>query len=106
MSVHRLRSCRSLLFLPASNPRAIAKARLLPCDLVILDCEDAVPERDKALARMAAAEAVADGFGERLQAIRVNPVGTSWHEADIAAVRASAAHFVVLPKAEDAMRVA
>jgi citrate lyase subunit beta/citryl-CoA lyase len=106
MTVDRLRSCRSLLFLPASNPRAVAKARLLPCDLVILDCEDAVPEGDKALARMAAMEAVAEGFGERLQAIRINPVGTPWHEADIAAVRTSAAHFVVLPKAEDATSVA
>jgi len=39
----QLRHARSLLFLPASNPRAVAKARTLACDMVILDLEDAVP---------------------------------------------------------------
>ena len=43
-----LRHARSLLFLPASNPRAIAKARTLPCDMVILDLEDAVADDRKA----------------------------------------------------------
>ena len=42
---------RSLLFLPASNPRAIAKAREAGADLVILDLEDAVKPEDKASAR-------------------------------------------------------
>ena len=32
----------AVLFLPASNPRAIAKARECDADLVILDLEDAV----------------------------------------------------------------
>ena len=45
-----LRHARSLLFLPASNPRAIAKARTLPCDMVILDLEDAVADDDAARA--------------------------------------------------------
>ena len=45
---------RSLLFLPASNPRAIAKAREVGADLVILDLEDAVKSEDKATARDAA----------------------------------------------------
>ena len=30
---------RSALFMPASNPRAIAKARTLACDAVILDLD-------------------------------------------------------------------
>jgi len=33
---------RSLLFLPASNPRAIPKAREAGADMVVLDLEDAV----------------------------------------------------------------
>ena len=45
----QLRHARSLLFLPASNPRAVAKARTLACDMVILDLEDAVPDADKAI---------------------------------------------------------
>ena len=39
--------CRSLLFLSASNPRAIEKARTLGADMVILDLEDAVKPADK-----------------------------------------------------------
>ena len=46
-----LRTCRSLLFLPASNPRAIEKARELPADLIVLDLEDAVRGEEKAEAR-------------------------------------------------------
>ncbi len=42
MDTTDLRTCRSLLFLPASNPRAIEKARALPADLIILDLEDSV----------------------------------------------------------------
>ncbi len=33
---------RSALYMPASNPRAVEKARGLDCDVVILDLEDAV----------------------------------------------------------------
>ena len=44
---------RSLLFLPASNPRAIARARSSDADLVILDLEDAVKPAEKADARRA-----------------------------------------------------
>ena len=51
---------RALLFLPASNPRAIAKARESDADLVILDLEDAVKPEDKDSARQAAVEAVAE----------------------------------------------
>ena len=71
-----LRLCRSLLFLPASNPRAIEKARTLAADMVVLDLEDAVPDGDKAGARAAAVEATRQGFGGRPTAIRVNPFGS------------------------------
>ena len=40
---------RSVLFLPASNPRAIAKARESDADLVVLDLEDAVKPADNRL---------------------------------------------------------
>ena len=53
-SIMLLRHARSLLFLPASNARAITKARSLPCDMVILDLEDAVPDEAKADARAGA----------------------------------------------------
>jgi hypothetical protein len=48
-----LRHTHSLLFLPASNACAIANARTLPYELVILDLEDAVPDDRKEEARSA-----------------------------------------------------
>lgn len=97
---------RTALFLPASNPRAIEKARGLAADLVILDLEDAVKDADKAQARLAAVAAVAEGFGPRLAAIRLNGIGSGEHPDDVAAVASSAADFAVLPKAEEAGEVA
>lgn len=89
---------RSLLFLPASNPRAIEKARTLPADLVILDLEDAVRPEDKAAARDAAVEAVASDWPMPV-AIRVNGVGSEWHSLDVDAVAGSKADLVVVPRA-------
>ena len=37
-----VRPRRSALYLPGSNARALEKARTLPCDVLILDLEDAV----------------------------------------------------------------
>jgi (3S)-malyl-CoA thioesterase len=93
---------RTALFLPASNPRAIAKARALPADLVILDLEDAVRDEVKAEARAAAVQAAAEGFGHRLCAIRVNGIDSGEHADDLDAVAASTCDFVVVPKVETA----
>jgi citrate lyase beta subunit len=89
---------RSVLFLPASNPRAIAKAREAGSDLVVLDLEDAVKTEDKTQARKAALEAVASEWPMPV-AIRVNGVGTKWHSLDVDAVARSKANFVVVPRA-------
>ena len=97
---------RSALYLPASNARAIEKARGLSADMIILDLEDAVKPELKVEARAAAVAAVAQGFGGRMAAIRVNMAGTQWHADDVAAVAASNADFAVLPKVEEAGAVA
>jgi len=91
---------RSLLFLPASNARAVEKARGLPCDMVILDLEDAVAEERKAEARAALAAAFSSGFGERIGAVRVNASDSPHHGADVAALAGIAVDFVALPKVE------
>lgn len=101
----QLHHARSLLFLPASNPRALEKARTLGCDMVILDLEDAVPDDRKVEARGAAVAAAAQGFDERLVAIRINVEHTPWHGAEMIAVKGSAADYVVLPKVESARQV-
>ncbi len=87
--------CRSLLFLPASNPRAVEKARGLGADMVVLDLEDAVKPGDKDEARSAAVEAAARGF-PGLCAIRINSLDP-WHRADVEAAAASRADYVIVP---------
>jgi len=89
---------RSVLFLPASNPRAIAKARDAGADLVVLDLEDAVKPADKSSARDAAVAAVASEWRVPV-AIRVNGVGTQWHSLDLDAVARSKADLAVVPRA-------
>ncbi|HVJ02342.1 MAG TPA: CoA ester lyase [Sphingomonas sp.] len=97
---------RTALFLPASNPRAIAKARTLGADMVILDLEDAVRDDAKAEARAAAVAAAGEGFGHRLCAIRINGIESPEHAADLDAVATSTCDFVVLPKVETAQDAA
>ena len=89
---------RSALFLPASNPRAIAKARDSGADLVILDLEDAVKPADKDAARWAAVRALAEPWAMPV-AIRINGAGTEWHSLDVDAVGSSKANLIVVPRA-------
>ena len=98
---------RSALYLPASNQRAIEKARTLPCDVVILDLEDAVAPDQKEAARAAAVEAVAaGGFGARELVVRVNAVDTDCGADDLAALRDTLPDAVLLPKVSDAATLA
>ncbi|MBV1918725.1 MAG: CoA ester lyase [Sphingomonadaceae bacterium] len=90
---------RSALYLPASNPKAIAKARTLPADIVILDLEDAVAPEAKDDARKAAVAALESGsFGNREVVIRANGLDTEWGARDLAAIAASRADAVLVPK--------
>ena len=99
MTEPAVRPRRSALYLPASNPRAIEKARTLACDVVILDLEDAVAPEAKVEARALAVEAVrAGGFGAREVVIRVNGRDTPWGAADLGAAAAAGADAVLVPK--------
>lgn len=89
---------RSLLFLPASNARAIAKARTLAADVVVLDLEDAVAPDAKDEARAAAVEAVLTGGFACQVAVRVNALGTRWGEADLEALADLPLEYIVAPK--------
>jgi citrate lyase subunit beta/citryl-CoA lyase len=93
---------RSLLFLPASRPRAVEKAKGLACDLAVLDLEDAVAPEMKEAARAAAVDAIrAGGFRGRL-GVRVNGLTTPWGEADMEALAGLPLDWIVAPKVEDA----
>lgn len=94
-----IRPRRSALYLPASNLRAIAKARTLDADIIILDLEDAVAPEMKCAARAAAVEAAREGgFGNRELVIRVNGLDTEWGRDDLAAVADAGADAVLVPK--------
>lgn len=102
-----LTTLRSVLYLPANRASAIAKARTLSCDAVILDLEDAVQPDAKADARAAAvAAALEGGWGGRLLFLRVNGIGTSWHANDMAAAHVDGFAGVVVPKVDTAAQAA
>ena len=91
---------RALLFLPASNARAIAKARSSDADLVILDLEDAVKPEDKDSARAAAVAAAAEAWPMPV-AIRINGGLSDFYSADLAAVAISRADLLIVPRVSD-----
>jgi citrate lyase subunit beta / citryl-CoA lyase len=94
-----LRPRRSALYMPASNAKAVEKARSLPCDVVILDLEDAVAPEAKPEAREAAAAAVrAGGWGHREVVIRVNGLDTEWGEQDLVVAAGAAPDAILVPK--------
>ena len=98
---------RSALFLPASNGRAIEKARGLPADVVILDLEDAVAPEAKDAARTQAIEAVrAGGFRARELVVRVNGIDGPCGMEDLAALRHCPPAAILLPKVSSPTEVA
>ncbi|HMM94125.1 CoA ester lyase [Phycicoccus sp.] len=104
MSEYRPR--RSVLYMPSSNERALEKAKTLPVDGLILDLEDAVGPDDKLTARENACAAAASGaYGHREVSIRVNALGTQWHDADLEAACAAGPDGIVVPKVGSAEEV-
>jgi citrate lyase subunit beta/citryl-CoA lyase len=98
---------RSVLYMPSSNERALEKAKTIACDGLILDLEDAVAPDAKPAAREAAAAAAASGeYGRRTVTIRVNGIGTEWHEDDIVAASQAGPAAIVVPKVDSADEVA
>ena len=98
---------RSVLYLPANRESAIARARTLPADCIILDLEDAVQLNAKPEARAAAtAAARAGGWGDRQLLLRVNALATPWSDDDFAALRNGGFAGVVVPKVDSAQEAA
>ncbi len=90
---------RSALYMPASNLRAIAKARSLPCDIVILDLEDSVAPDLKLTAREQARAAVEEGgFGERAIVVRINGLDTIWGGDDLEVISKCRPDAILVPK--------
>ena len=96
---------RSFLFVPGDQEAKISKAASLGADSLILDLEDAVAIDQKVAARQHVHQALVHLTGVDVF-VRVNAVGTPWHEDDIRSAVCAGLRGVVLPKAESATVVA
>src|SRR5881296_40484 len=93
---------RSQLYVPANNPRMIAKAAGLEADSILFDLEDAVPPDEKEAARRSlGAELRKADWGHRELGVRINAPGTPDGERDLAVLAAEPlVSMLVVPKAE------
>ncbi|MFC3999079.1 HpcH/HpaI aldolase/citrate lyase family protein [Nocardiopsis sediminis] len=93
---------RSLLFVPGNRPDRVPKALESGADAVIIDLEDAVPERGKEAARRdtvaAIAATAAAGPGGPALFVRVNALEDWAGAEDVRAVAAPGLAGVVVPK--------
>ncbi|SFU09741.1 CoA ester lyase [Mesorhizobium sp. YR577] len=97
----RLYLRRSVLYVPASNDKALAKLASLACDAVIIDLEDAVAPAEKIAAR----EKLGIIFknrpaGIREMIIRINAVSSEWGQDDLLAAAACEPDGILLPKVD------
>ncbi len=99
MSASPLRLRRSVLYVPASNARAMAKAWTLGADAIVFDLEDAVAPTAKADARAALATHLAEHRLPGTEAvIRVNALNTADIEPDLEAVARCQPDAMLVPK--------
>ncbi|TCD15952.1 HpcH/HpaI aldolase/citrate lyase family protein [Oricola cellulosilytica] len=101
MSVRPLRLRRSVLFVPGSNAKAMAKVRSLACDALIFDLEDAVAPDAKDAAR----EALRAYFHENPairseRIIRINSLSTRDGPEDLLTARACMPDAILIPKVD------
>lgn len=89
------REARSILFVPGDRPERFDRAMQAGPDLVVVDLEDAVAPDRKAFARAAVRDFLDSG---KRVAVRINGIGTAWHDDDLAAV-AGSTPAIMLPKA-------
>src|SRR4051812_38430101 len=95
------RTRRSVLYVPASNERALAKIASLACDAVILDLEDAVAPSEKVAARekLAAFMKTRVAGGPEI-VIRINPLAGEWGADDLQLAGSLEPDAILLPKVD------
>ncbi|CDX26055.1 (3S)-malyl-CoA thioesterase [Mesorhizobium sp. ORS 3324] len=99
MAQEPYRPRRSVLYMPASNERALAKIASLACDAVIIDLEDGVAPADKVSARDRLAGILGTRAERRCEMIvRVNPLASEWGVDDLLAVAKAGPDGILLPK--------
>ena len=109
MHVRPLRSRRSTLAVPGSNPRMLEKAKGLNADAIFMDIEDAVAPAAKPDARKNIVAALNEGgYDSKTRVVRVNDWTTQWTYRDVVEVVERAGpnlDCIMLPKVQDAQQV-
>ncbi|MEU7747668.1 CoA ester lyase [Nonomuraea sp. NPDC049158] len=104
-----MRSRRSVLAVPGSNPRFLEKAQTLPVDEVFLDLEDSVAPLVKDEARKNVVTALREGdWTGKTRVVRVNDLSTQWTYRDVIEVVEGAGDrldCLILPKVQDSTEV-
>ncbi|MEU7859022.1 CoA ester lyase [Nonomuraea sp. NPDC049141] len=104
-----MRSRRSVLAVPGSNPRFLEKAQTLAVDEVFLDLEDSVAPLAKDEARKNVVTALREGdWTGKTRVVRVNDLSTQWTYRDVIEVVEGAGDkldCLILPKVQDSTEV-
>jgi citrate lyase subunit beta/citryl-CoA lyase len=91
---------RSWLFVPADSNKKMMKALASDADAVIFDLEDSVAPGQKPMARELLGLLPERRDGEPQRWLRVNPLGTDDHQADLDLIEDMVLDGIVLPKAQ------
>ena len=93
---------RSLLYVPGSSDKMLAKAESVAADAVIIDLEDSVSpdEKDAARQRVAAFIEAKKITGKEL-IVRINGMDNLWGYLDLLAIAPLMPNAIVLPKADE-----
>ena len=83
----------------------LEKAQVLPCDVVVLDLEDAVAPEMKDAARTQVCAAIGN-YGGRETVVRINPLSSPEGKADLEAAQEARPDAILLPKVEGAADIA
>lgn len=98
MTDRSFRPRRSVLYVPASNEKALAKVAGLSCDAVVIDLEDAVLPEDKAAARTRLDAFFAERPAGREIVVRVNALSSDFGRDDLLAACRWEPEAILLPK--------
>ncbi|MER9619649.1 CoA ester lyase [Mesorhizobium sp. M0207] len=101
MTTESYRPRRSVLYVPASNDKALAKIQSLACDTVVIDLEDAVAPADKPSAREKLVAIFAGHSNRRCEmVVRINALSSEWGGADLLAAAKCSPDAILLPKVD------
>lgn len=100
------RPLNSILYMPASNERALAKAETLAVDGLILDLEDATADGQKKYSRnLLKTKLATKPYGKKFVLIRINGTCSDWYNDDLRMAVKAGANAILVPKISNATDV-